>query len=379
MLTEGSRHIVWVDSDPHVGAAQFESAGAKVHLYNETAEALAGFGKEYPVDEKLVCIITSMMRRGGRAEKGLLDGLGMLDTMRFRLQLDGNVSVRPILGVISMTADEQECKDHGVDVLVMGGRTQFMKKILHVLDHDDNRSWRADWRFAAAPQDCERLYQSAKVLQDDLGKEHEKLPGEVRELCPAIFNSTTNKCFCQRCEPKAVWQRGGQKYVLPVGWFRLGTEVRQEYLNRRSEIELWPVAYHGCTRQTVLSILMHVRVMFPGDTLIDGTVLNAAHGQVWADRVAGGGPCIYCSPSINYAGAPPYAKPFPTKSGEAQVVIQLRVKPSAINKFPETLRGKYTDKEFDSKELEWVINDRTAVVPYGLLVRLTGRPNQPGS
>ena len=95
--------------------------------------------------------------------------------------------------------------------------------------------------------------------------------------------------------------------------------------------------------------------------------------------MAGGGPCIYCSPSINYAGAPPYAKPFPTKSGEAQVVIQLRVKPSAINKFPETLRGKYTDKEFDSKELEWVINDRTAVVPYGLLVRLTGRPNQPGS
>merc|ERR1712050_293054 len=99
---------------------------------------------------------------------------------------------------------------------------------------------------------------------------------------------------------------------------------------RRSEIEQWPVAYHGTSRSTVLSILKHQRIMFPGDRLLDGTTVPVKHGQCWADKV-GGGPVVYVSPSAIYAAAPYYARPFQADGHTAQAVFQVRVKPSAIH------------------------------------------------
>ena len=45
---------------------------------------------------------------------------------------------------------------------------------------------------------------------------------------------------------------------------------------------------------------------------------------------------------------------------------------SSFKKFPETLgytgREKTIDENYPNKEIEWVTDDRYAVVPYGLLI-----------
>lgn len=367
-----ARHAVWVDSDSNVARCTgvFQMAGLQMHHYGATADALAGFGRDFPSSDALVLVVTSMMRRDGRQAQGLMDGLHMLDKFRFKLQVEVATSVRPIFAVISKTADEQECSDHAVDVLVKNKRDVFQKKVLQILDCQTDRSWRTNYRLNALPQDCRRLHAQALILQTKLLKSFKGAFGD-------LFETGTNHCFCEACEKQTVWKRGGEKYVLPTGWYRLGLSVRKEYLDRRSEIEQWPVAYHGTSESALLSILHHQRIMFPGDELMDGQTLPIRHGQCWADRL-GGDPVIYVSPSAIYAGAPYYARPFQCDGQMLQAVFQVRVKPSAVHKFPETARGRIVDPEFCAGELEWVIKDKTAVVPYGLLVRCISDPESSG-
>lgn len=355
-------HAFWVDSDPRIArsASVFLDAGMEVHFFGETADALKKF-EELSGDEtnfKVSLVVTSMMRRGGRQERGLMDGLHMLDEMRRRLKAM-DVSIRPLFAMISASADEQECKDHSVDHLVLYDRAKFQHEVLEILTKKSDRSWRTEWKLRHKPVDCKNLFEAGIALKKELESEGPD----------GLFESGTDLCFCEKCEPKKVWMRGGHKYVLPTGWFRVGLTPRHEYLGRRNEIETWPVAYHGSGRDCLLSICKHHRVMFPGDTFDDGTKLKMKLNNCHADKLAGAGPVIYVSPSIIYASAPPYAIPFDLGGRKAQAVFQVRVNPSAINKFRETLRNRYTDPEFDSGELEWVIQDREAVVPYGLLVR----------
>jgi hypothetical protein len=105
-----SNVIVWVDSDPKVDYSILTSAGFLVHLFNDVLPAMELIRKEM---ENLTCVITSTMKRGGRAEKGLPSGFDLAD---FIFELYGERSFKPLLAFVTKTADKQFVLEKGFSI-----------------------------------------------------------------------------------------------------------------------------------------------------------------------------------------------------------------------------------------------------------------------
>ena len=129
-----------------------------------------------------------------------------------------------------------------------------------------------------------------------------------------------------------------------------------------------PVAYHGTKKENILSIVNEKRILFPGDKLKNGTEIKIRHNNCWAENFKRSP--IYLSPSILYASQNLYAPSFKFNDKYAKIVIQCKIKPGSYKKFRETLsfRAKRCDPDFSNDELEWVTDDKSAVIPYGLLI-----------
>jgi hypothetical protein len=353
--------IIWVDSDPNIrqSTGLLEAQSWRVACFNETADALNALREGLIKPTKINCVITSMMERGGRRERGLLNGLQMLESMKI-IWKDA-CSYCPLIAIISLTADEQECKEHGASIVVFGDRNKMLRQVIDLLNKSPNSEHREKWREPSLLP-CLELRKVAKAYLDTLN------------LSSAYFDTFCDHCFCEACGPKRIWTRCGEKYALPIGYFRFGLLLRLEYNERRVDVQNWPVAYHGTRKQNLDSILRHRRIMFPGDMLDDGTILPVRLGQCHAL----GSPVIYVSPTILYSqhdvytppesfkyGSPPYSRNYTIKT-----VLQCRVKPGCFRKCNETLGFGNTiiDEDFSNNEVEWVISDKTGVVPYGLLV-----------
>ena len=127
-------------------------------------------------------------------------------------------------------------------------------------------------------------------------------------------------------------------------------------------------------KQNLDSILRHRRIMFPDDRLDDGTVLPVRLGQCHDQ----GSSVIYVSPTILYSQHDVYTPPEKFEYGSSpqskrytiKTVLECRVKPSCFRKCNETLGfgNRLIDAEFSYNEVEWVVSDKTGVVPYGLLI-----------
>lgn len=139
-------------------------------------------------------------------------------------------------------------------------------------------------------------------------------------------------------------------------------------MNKQASIKEWNVAYHGTKVENVYSIIRHHRILFPGDKKDDGTIVPSVHGQCFAKNFKG--PVIYLSPSIKYASN--YSKNYIFNGKKVKIAFQCRVKPGSFKKYRETLRMTEDeiecDEEFSNSQLEWVTDDKTAAVPYGLLI-----------
>ena len=47
----------------------------------------------------------------------------------------------------------------------------------------------------------------------------------------------------------------------------------------------WHIGFHGTNKNVVKSIIEHKRIMFPGDTLNDGTKLAVTNGQCFVENL----------------------------------------------------------------------------------------------
>ena len=353
--------IIWVDSDPNIRhcTGLLKAQNWRVACFNETADALNALRQRLLVPNHINCIITSMMERGRRRQRGLLNGLQMLDEMKYIWK--ENCSYCPLIAIISLTADEQECKEHGASIIVIGDRNEMLRQVIDRLNKSPNSEHREKWREPSLLP-CLQLQAIAKAFIDTLNLKRE------------YFDTFSDHCFCKSCEPTRMWERCGEKYALPIGYYRYGLLLRHEYAGRRVDVQNWPVAYHGTPKGNLDSILRHRRIMFPGDQLDDGTVLPVRLGQCHAQGL----PVIYVSPTILYSqhdiytppvnftyGSPPYCQRYRIKT-----VLQCRVKPQCFRKCRETVgfRSQTIDEAFDNNEVEWVVSDKTGVVPYGLLI-----------
>ena len=74
-----------------------------------------------------------MMERGGRKQRGCINGLEMIDEMKRiwkRMSIDHN----PLIVVAILTADIQTCKAHGVDIVVHGNHTEAQYQVIEQLN-----------------------------------------------------------------------------------------------------------------------------------------------------------------------------------------------------------------------------------------------------
>jgi hypothetical protein len=365
--------IIWVDSDPNISRniGSLEQQGWHVGCFNETNDALNALRERHLDPKNINCVITSMMERGGRRDRGLLNGLQMLDEMRMIWK--SVCSYCPLIAIISLTADEQECKEHGAEIIIIGDRKKLLVEVVDRLNKSSNSEHREKWREPSLLS-CLELRHVAVAYLRTLG------------LDDSYFDKFADRCFCSACEPRRIWNRCGEKYALPIGYYRFGLLLRREYSERPVDVKNWPVAYHGTPKQNLASILSHRRIMFPGDRLDDGTILPIRLNNCHAARVANNLPVIYVSPTIIYSQHDVYTLPRGSKTHEIfkhdhssnsknyvmKTIVQCRVKPGCFTKCPETLnfrvRGETIDSEFSNDEVEWVVTDKTGVVPYGLLI-----------
>ncbi len=272
-----------------------------------------------------------------------------------------------------MTADEQECREHGAEIIVIGDRKELLLAVIDRLNKSSNSEHREKWREPSLLP-CLELRNVAVAYLHALS------------LNSAYFDAFADHCFCTACEPERIWERSGEKYALPIGYYRFGLALRRDYSERRVDVQNWPVAYHGTPKQNLASILSHRRIMFPGDRLDDGTILPIRLNNCHADRVANNLPVIYVSPTVLYSQHDVYTLPRGSKTPEMfqydsssnskkyiiKTILQCRVKPGCFTKCPETLnfraRKETIDDQFSNNEVVWVITDKTGVVPYGLLI-----------
>ena len=355
--------IIWVDSDPNVRRCTglLEAQTWRVACFNETGDALTALLDGRLKANNINCIITSMMERGGRRERGLLNGLQMLECMKIIWKTQCSHYYCPLIAIISLTANEQECKEHGASIVVNNDRIQMLRQVIDLLKNSPTSEYREKWRVPSLLP-CLELRKVAKAYLDTLN------------LSSAYFDTFCDHCFCTACEPQRIWTRCSEKYALPIGYYRFGLLLRLEYNERRVDVQNWPVAYHGTPKRNLDSILRHRRIMFPGDRLDDGTILPIRLSQCHAN----GSPAIYVSPTILYSQhdvytppesfeyrSPPYFQRYTIKT-----VLQCRVKPGSYTKHSETLRfgNNIVDAEFSDNKVEWLIFDKTAVIPYGLLI-----------
>ena len=352
-----SKIIVWVDSDPNIesSATFLKDKGFDVVCFNETLDAVGYVRK---MKENVWCIITSMMERGGRKERGLMNAFEMIDQIR----VNWTFSYAPFLVMITTSADEQACKDNGFDVIVYYDRTKMQKIVSEQLLKNSGAYYHKKknnilWREPNLLP-CQNLKENALIFLRSLN------------IPDGLMDHFADRCFCVNCEPKVIWYRGNpkEKYVLPIGWYRFGIKIREEYLDKKINIYDWNVGYHGTAVENVYSIIDEHRIMFPGDRLKNGKILGIKHNDCFANDF--NGPVIYVSPSIKYASHSLYAPPYDFDGKKVRVVFQCRIKPGSFKKYKETLcyGNKIIDENFKNSEIEWITDDRTAVVPYGLLI-----------
>jgi len=345
--------IVWADSDKNIenSAGLLKNLGLRIHFFNDTPSCLNFFENNKEINVK--CIITSLFGSERRKKLGHPNCFQMIEIIKKNWQK----SYFPFLVMMTASADEQLCKDFGFNLVIYNDREKMQRIVIDKLKND------TEFFF------CNKLYQSPSFIYPcknllGLAKEYlSQLNLNIRN-----FDHFVDRCFCKNCEPKLIWYRGNPrvKYALPIGWYRFGIKIRDEYINNKIEMSNWHVGYHGTNANVAKSIVEHKRIMFPGDTLNDGTILQVKHNQCYGNEFKSS--VIYISPSIIYAKEYSYGTTF--KGKNVKIAFQCRIKPGTYKKRPETLGygDRIIDENFSNKEIEWVTDDRKAVVPFGLLI-----------
>ena len=184
--------IVWVDSDPDIEKSTgfLKEKGYKVVCFNETQDCVNYLQKEQDV----ICIITSMMERGGRKERGLMNAFEMV----IEIKKIWKRSYSPFLVMITTSADEQACKDNGFDVIVYYDRQKMKKIVVEYLDYNKNNILNKKPYRDPSSINCVDLRTNALKFFNFLNIPSYELDRFV------------DRCFCSRCEPKRIRYRATQ-------------------------------------------------------------------------------------------------------------------------------------------------------------------------
>lgn len=163
-----------------------------------------------------------------------------------------------------------------------------------------------------------------------------------------VFDFRWNQDFRGMKDDGRPLYRGGQRYELPMGWKRFAVHVKGLYDSGdnswlKEDESGWAVAYHGTSGAGLAGIL--------------SSGFNKGARQKFEGTTGAG---IYCTPFINVAQH--YSRPQMQEGHSVQIVLQLRVRPSAIKQITDP-------KATDFEKKYWVINNGEDIRAYGVLIR----------
>ena len=245
-------HIVWADSDKNIENSSTtlknfcKNKKIDLHFFNDTPSCINFFKENKGINVK--CLITSSFGSERRKKLGHPNSFQMLDMIK----KTWTRSYSPFLVMMTSSADEQQCKDFGFNLIIYYDREKMQKIVINKLKNDTDTYCNRIWREPSLLP-CLELRTLAEKFLDSLNLNNNDLDIYI------------DRCFCKNCEPQLIWYRGEPKtkYVLPIGWYRFGIKIRDEYINNKIETSNWHVGYHGTNVDVVKSIIEHRRIMFP--------------------------------------------------------------------------------------------------------------------
>jgi hypothetical protein len=207
-------------------------------------------------------------------------------------------------------------------------------------------------------------------------------PGKVVEvkcllpICQEYFQSLhlnhyfqrEYDCYCRKCRPnnsQKARKRGGYNSTIPYGWVRFRIETDPAHSKQKKIFQHWATSYYGTCEEKIEQILRNRFIPLPGDPLADGTIFSdhSGYDRQWLT-----------SPSINYASDLRFSpiKTFRLPNGrdgiyDVQVVLQCKQRPQTFVVQPG--RPDLCNV-IPTNEIEWESNQRSTLVPIGLMVRM---------
>ena len=156
--------------------------------------------------------------------------------------------------------------------------------------------------------------------------------------------------------------RGGEKYIVPIGWIGFGLEVLNRYendnwLGNDGKEGEWAVAYHGFGKSYSGNNLKNLIKTIVHDNLRPGSgqAYSGSNDKRHPGKICGNG--VYITPNINVAHS--YAGILPLGEKTYNIIIMVRVNTKYI-------------REPESAQDYWIVDGNSNQLrPYRLLIKET--------
>ena len=339
-------HIIWADVDRNIESCSefFKKEKYKLHFFYDTSSCIQFFKENHHKNLNIKCIITCIFGNNYK-NYGHPNGFQMIDHIK-RL-LPNNL--HPFFVMLTVNPDYQECKDFGFDLIIKNNREEMQNKVINRIKNNILL-----YREPNLQPCIQEIRDLAKHFFDSFNKYY--------LINNNNWDKYVNRCFCQKCEPISIGYRGDPKvkYSLPIGWYRFGMKIKDEYINKNIDTSNWNIAYYGTNIDAAISIINNQRIMLPGELLSYGKILYPQNNS--KPNV------IYMSPSIIYAKL--FSQRIPYNGRSINIAFQCRIKPGSytINKIPDNFNGIMIDNNFSKDEIEWIVDKNSNIVPFGFLV-----------
>ena len=336
-------HIIWADPDRNVESASmfFNKEGYKIHYFHDTPSIIKFFEEGHYLNMNIKCLITSVFGKYNR-KYGHPNAFQMIDHIKRKLTNNSNI----FFVMLTLYPDVQKCKDFGFDLIVNNDRGIMQQLVIKRIKNNIS------------------LYREPNLLP--CKKEIRQLAEEILSKINIIkknLDKYVDRCFCQNCETNQISTRGEPKvkYSLPIGWYRFGIKIKDEYINNNIDTSNWHIGYYGTNLNTAISIIDNQRIMFPGEYLNNGEQLppqNKFNPNY-----------IYMSPSIKYAKL--FSNSISYNGKLVSFAFQCRIKPGTyiVNRQPDNFNNINIDENFFEDEIEWAVDQNSFIVPFGFLIR----------
>ena len=197
--------------------------------------------------------------------------------------------------------------------------------------------------------------------------------------------SMGDKCFCFNCHQlrgdRLVYDRGGQSYVLPIDFARIGIKPAKSHHLVDTGMKKWHVCFHGTKYQYLSDILIQGQLLAPGSTLHSGESIKTQSGHIktsfnrtneHTSKKENFEPRnkLFFSPSIKYCNNEAYTNEYYCNGRYFRFALQLRIQPNTYSVGQQTI-GATTeiDPNIPNTSIEWYTNQSHTHFFTGILIR----------